>query len=90
VRFMDQRRRASSAPSTSATRRIHHAELAERVLALVGGQSRLVMRPLPQDDPRQRQPDITLARQLLDWEPRVPLEQGLERTVAHFRKVLAS
>ncbi|TNF56816.1 MAG: SDR family oxidoreductase [Burkholderiales bacterium] len=65
-------------------------ELAERVLALVGGRSRLVMRPLPQDDPRQRQPDITLARQLLDWEPRVPLEQGLERTVAHFRKVLAS
>jgi len=65
-------------------------ELAERVLALVGGKSRLVMRPLPQDDPRQRQPDITLARQLLDWEPKVPLEQGLERTVAHFRKVLAS
>lgn len=65
-------------------------ELAERVLALVGGRSRLVMRPLPQDDPRQRQPDITLARRLLDWEPQVPLEQGLERTVAHFRKVLAS
>lgn len=63
-------------------------ELAEMVLRLVGGNSRLVLQPLPQDDPRQRQPDITLARKHLDWAPQVRLEQGLERTVAYFREFL--
>jgi UDP-glucuronate decarboxylase len=46
------------------------------------------MKPLPADDPRQRQPDITLARSSLDWEPRTSLEEGLHRTVAYFRKLL--
>ncbi len=64
-------------------------ELAEMVLRLVGGNSRLVLQPLPQDDPRQRQPDITLARHHLDWAPQVKLEQGLERTVAYFREFLS-
>jgi len=64
-------------------------ELAEMVLRLVGGNSRLVLQPLPQDDPRQRQPDITLARHHLDWAPLVKLEQGLERTVAYFREFLS-
>lgn len=64
-------------------------ELAEMVLRLVGGSSRLVLQPLPQDDPRQRQPDITLARSHLDWAPTVRLEQGLERTVAYFREFLS-
>lgn len=63
-------------------------ELAEMVLRLVGGNSRLVLQPLPQDDPRQRQPDITLARKHLDWAPQVRLEQGLESTVAYFREFL--
>ena len=65
-------------------------ELAERVLRLTGSRSRLVFRPLPQDDPKQRQPDIGLARSLLGWEPAVALEQGLERTIAYFRAVLGS
>lgn len=65
-------------------------ELAEAVLDLVGGESRLVLKPLPQDDPRQRQPDITLAKSALNWEPRVKLKEGLEITIEYFRKFLAS
>lgn len=64
-------------------------ELAEMVLRMVGGNSRLVQQPLPQDDPRQRQPDITLARHHLGWAPQVRLEQGLEKTVAYFREFLS-
>jgi UDP-glucuronate decarboxylase len=60
-------------------------ELAELTLKLVGGRSKIVHRPLPADDPRQRQPDIGLARRTLGWEPRVPLEEGLRRTIAYFR-----
>ena len=63
-------------------------QLAETVLAMVGGDSKLVFKPLPQDDPKQRQPDITLARNNLGWEPKVGLEQGLETTVAYFRSFL--
>ena len=60
-------------------------ELAELTLKLVGGRSKIVHKPLPADDPRQREPDITLARRTLGWEPRVPLEEGLRRTIAYFR-----
>ena len=60
-------------------------ELAELTLKLVGGPSKIVHKPLPADDPRQRQPDIALARRTLGWEPRVPLEEGLRRTIAYFR-----
>jgi len=63
-------------------------ELAEQVLAEVGGRSRLVHLPLPADDPRQRRPDITLAKEKLAWQPQVPLQEGLERTVRHFKHVL--
>ena len=64
-------------------------ELAEKVLRLTGSGSKLIHMPLPQDDPKQRRPDITKAKQLLNWEPAVALEQGLERTIAYFRKALA-
>lgn len=60
-------------------------ELAEQTLAKVGSNSQLVTRPLPQDDPRQRRPDIGLAKNLLDWEPAIPLSDGLDRTIAYFR-----
>ena len=60
-------------------------QLAEQVIALTGAKSELVREPLPADDPRQRQPDISLARAKLGWEPTVPLAQGLERTIADFR-----
>ncbi len=64
-------------------------ELAERVLRLTGSKSKLIFMPLPQDDPKQRQPDITRAKSVLGWEPKVALEQGLEKTIAYFRTVLA-
>lgn len=64
-------------------------ELAEMVLALTGSRSRLVHRPLPVDDPRQRRPDIALARALLGWEPAVPLGEGVARTIAYFEELLA-
>jgi UDP-glucuronate decarboxylase len=60
-------------------------ELAELTLKLVGGKSKIVHKPLPADDPKQRQPDITLAKRVLKWEPKVALKEGLERTIAYFR-----
>lgn len=60
-------------------------ELAELVLKKVGGRSKIVHRPLPPDDPKQRRPDISLAKRVLGWEPKVSLEEGIERTIAYFR-----
>ena len=65
-------------------------QLADRVLALTGSRSEIVQRPLPVDDPRVRQPDITRARALLGWEPAIPLDEGLSRTIAYFRGVLSA
>jgi UDP-glucuronate decarboxylase len=64
-------------------------ELADRVLRLTGSSSRIVYRSLPADDPVQRCPNIELARGTLDWEPHVPLDDGLARTVAYFSQMLA-
>ena len=64
-------------------------ELAENVLRLVGGKSRLAFHALPADDPKQRQPDISLARRELHWEPKVGLVDGLAQTIAYFRALLA-
>nr|WP_246499419.1 UDP-glucuronic acid decarboxylase family protein [Azospirillum soli] len=63
-------------------------ELAEAVIRLTGSRSRIVHKPLPQDDPKQRQPDITRAKTMLNWEPTIPLEEGLKRTVAYFEMQL--
>jgi UDP-glucuronate decarboxylase len=60
-------------------------QLAELTLKLVGSKSKIVHQPLPADDPRQRRPDITLARRVLKWEPTVPLEEGLKRTIEYFK-----
>jgi UDP-glucuronate decarboxylase len=65
-------------------------ELAEKVLALTGSRSRIEHRPLPENDPMQRQPDIARAKALLDWQPGVPLEQGLVETIAYFDRLLRS
>ena len=61
-------------------------QLAELTVKLVGGKSKIVFKPLPADDPRQRRPDISLARKVLKWEPKVPLKEGLKRTIDYFRK----
>jgi UDP-glucuronate decarboxylase len=63
-------------------------ELAEKVLNLVGGKSQLVFHPLPTDDPKQRQPNIELAKEKLGWVPEVQLEDGLKETIAYFRRLL--
>jgi dTDP-glucose 4,6-dehydratase len=63
-------------------------EFARKILELTGSQSVLEYHPLPVDDPRTRQPDITQARNLLKWEPQVPLEEGLALTIAYFRRLL--
>ena len=63
-------------------------ELAEKVLSIVGGSSKLIFKELPQDDPRQRQPDITKAKSILKWEPSVQLDDGLSETVKYFRHLL--
>lgn len=60
-------------------------ELAEKIVSLTGSKSRIVFRPLPPDDPSQRQPDIACARELLGWEPKIQLEEGLAKTIAYFR-----
>ena len=62
-------------------------ELAEKVIQLTDSKSKIVFKPLPPDDPKQRQPDITLAKKLLKWEPQVPLDEGLSLTIAYFRKL---
>ena len=63
-------------------------ELAERIITLTQSKSRLCYKPLPQDDPRQRQPDISFARSALKWEPKVSLEDGLKATIDYFRRTL--
>jgi UDP-glucuronate decarboxylase len=63
-------------------------ELAKQVIEFVGSSSRIVNRPLPQDDPRQRRPDISKAQDVLGWSPRTPLAEGLKRTVAYFEELL--
>jgi UDP-glucuronate decarboxylase len=63
-------------------------ELAEKTLALIGGKSKLVYKDLPADDPKQRQPNISLAEDLLSWKPEVQLDKGLEKTIAYFASKL--
>jgi UDP-glucuronate decarboxylase len=64
-------------------------ELAEKVLHFTNSTSKLVFLPLPQDDPKQRQPDISKTRAKLDWSPKVELDEGLLKTIAYFKKVVA-
>lgn len=63
-------------------------QLAETIIEMVGGKSKLVFELLPQDDPKQRQPDISMAKKTLNWEPQINLENGLEKTIEYFRKIV--
>ncbi len=90
VRMMDTRDDFTGPVNIGDPHEFSMLELAERVIALTGARSKLVFKPLPSDDPKQRQPDITLARQELGgWQPQVPLEQGLARTIAYFDQLLS-
>jgi len=63
-------------------------EFARRIIDLTGSRSKIIFNPLPSDDPKQRQPDITLAQEKLDWNPRVALETGLKKTIDYFAAIL--
>jgi UDP-glucuronate decarboxylase len=63
-------------------------ELAKRIIEITGSGSQLIFQSLPQDDPRQRNPDISLAKEVLNWEPKIPLDEGLKRTVEYFRNLV--
>jgi UDP-glucuronate decarboxylase len=63
-------------------------QLAEKVIELTGSKSKILQKPLPQDDPKQRRPDIKEAKGMLKWEPKIELEEGLEKTIDYFRKIM--
>ena len=65
-------------------------ELANKVIDIIGSRSKIIHKPLPTDDPRQRKPDITLAKQELDWAPKIKLEDGLVKTIGYFEGLLSS
>jgi UDP-glucuronate decarboxylase len=90
LRFMDSPPDFTGPLNLGNPREFTMLELAELVLKLVGGSSRLTFMPLPEDDPKQRQPDVTLAKQALDWQPTVSLEDGLKETIDYFRRLLES
>lgn len=96
LRFMDLPSGENGAPgfpgpiNLGNPREFTIRQLAEQVIELTGSSSKLVFHPLPADDPKQRQPDISLARSMLNWEPSVPLEVGLKKTIGYFESILQS
>lgn len=88
VRFMDSSDDFAGPVNIGNPNEFTIKELAETVIGLIGSKSKLDYKPLPSDDPAQRQPDITLAREKLDWEPVMPLEEGLKLTIPYFAKQL--
>ena len=88
VRMMESERGLSGPVNMGNPVEFTMLELAENVLRLVGSKSKLAFKPLPTDDPRQRQPNITLAKEKLGWEPKVKLEDGLKETITYFRNLL--
>ncbi len=88
VRLMDSPESFTGPVNLGNPTELRVGELAQRVVALTGSRSTITYRPLPQDDPRQRKPDTTLAAQALGWSPSVDLETGLKRTIAYFDNLL--
>jgi UDP-glucuronate decarboxylase len=90
VRFMDTADAVSGPINLGNPEEFTIRQLAERILELTGSSSKLVFKPLPGDDPKQRQPDISKAIQLLGWQPTVMLDQGLNKTIEYFEKLLSN
>jgi len=90
VRLMDSPDDFTGPVNTGNPNEFTIKELAEKVLELTGSSSKLIQKPLPSDDPTQRQPDITLAREKLGWEPTIQLEEGLKKTIPYFEKLIKS
>ncbi len=86
IRLMDSPKEFTGPVNIGNPNEFTILQLAEKILELTGSTSQLVQKPLPSDDPLQRQPDITLAREKLGWEPTVMLEEGLKRTIEYFKK----
>jgi UDP-glucuronate decarboxylase len=90
IRLMDSPDELTGPVNLGNPREFTILELAEKVIELTGSSSRIVFRPLPQDDPHRRQPDISLARKQLEWEPTTPLKRGLTQTIDYFKASLRS
>lgn len=90
LRLMDTEDSFTGPVNTGNPNEFTIRELAEKVIELTGSASKLTFAPLPSDDPMQRQPDISLAKEKLDWEPKTELEEGLTRTIEYFDKLLSA
>ena len=88
IKFMDSKEELNGPVNMGNPVEFTIKELAELVIKLTGSKSKLIYSPLPEDDPLQRQPDISLARKELNWEPKVPLEEGLVKTIEYFESVI--
>lgn len=88
VRLMDTSDNFTGPVNIGNPHEISVGELAEKIIVMTGSKSKLVYRPRPQDDPQQRKPDITLAKEKLGWQPKVDLESGLQRTIEYFRGIV--
>ena len=88
IKFMDSKKELNGLVNMGNPVEFTIKELAELVIKLTGSKSKLIYSPLPEDDPLQRQPDISLARKELNWEPKVPLEEGLVKTIEYFESVI--
>ena len=88
IRFMDSKEEFIGPVNIGNPNEFTILELAEKIVSLTGSKSRLVFKPLPEDDPMQRQPDISLAKRELGWEPKIDLEEGLKRTIDYFKSVI--
>jgi UDP-glucuronate decarboxylase len=89
IKMMDSPRDVTGPVNLGNPGELTIRELAQTILDLTGSRSKIVHRPLPQDDPQQRQPDISEAQRLLNWQPTIPLRTGLEPTIAYFERLLA-
>jgi UDP-glucuronate decarboxylase len=88
VRMMDQTDSQVGPINLGNPNEFTMLELAEQVIRLTGSKSKLRFEPLPQDDPKQRQPDISKAKRILDWEPKIQLNEGLGLTIRYFKSVI--